>query len=106
MGLNFLVIVKFLLRILLLLIVSPYITVFYFLLFSQALKAIEKLIESGRYKIKPVMMEIVISLDPKIVEVVSPKILLHVHHITRQGLNSEGIFEMVSSRMLVFFVLY
>ncbi|KAM3176500.1 hypothetical protein ACTXT7_006371 [Hymenolepis weldensis] len=62
----------------------------------QALKAIEKLIESGRYKIKPVMMEIMISLDPKIVEVVSPKILLHVHHVTRQGLNSEGIFEMVT----------
>ncbi|VDO04709.1 unnamed protein product, partial [Rodentolepis nana] len=60
----------------------------------QALKAIEKLMESGKYKIKPAMMEIVISLDPKIVEEVSPKILLHVHHITRQGLNSEGIFEM------------
>ncbi|KAM7539784.1 hypothetical protein Aperf_G00000028038 [Anoplocephala perfoliata] len=60
----------------------------------QALKAIEKLIESGKYKIKPAMMEIVISLDPKIVDSVSPNILLHVHHITRQGLNAEGIFEM------------
>lgn len=41
------------------------------------------------------MMEILISLDPKLVDDVSPRILKLVHYIMRQERNPEGIFELV-----------
>ncbi|KAL5112796.1 Ribosome maturation protein SBDS [Taenia crassiceps] len=49
---------------------------------------------SGNFKIAPAMMEILISLDPKLVDDVSPRILKLVHYIIRQERNPEGIFEL------------
>ncbi|CDS40271.1 ribosome maturation protein sbds [Echinococcus multilocularis] len=61
---------------------------------QQALEVIRQLRASGNFKIAPAMMEILISLDPKLADNVSPRILKLVHHIIRQERNPEGIFEL------------
>ncbi|VDM32677.1 unnamed protein product [Hydatigera taeniaeformis] len=61
---------------------------------QQALEVMRQLRASGNFKIAPAMMEILISLDPKLVDAVSPRILKLVHHIIRQERNAEGIFEL------------
>jgi len=61
---------------------------------QQALEVIRQLKAVDRFKIAPAMMEILISLDPKLVDSVSPNILKLVYQIIRQEKNSEGIFEL------------
>ncbi|VDK42055.1 unnamed protein product [Taenia asiatica] len=61
---------------------------------QQALEVLRQLRASGNFKIAPAMMEILISLDPKLVDDVSPRILKLVHYIIRQERNPEGIFEL------------
>ncbi len=63
---------------------------------QQALEVIRQLRAVESFKIAPAMMEILISLDPKLVDTVSPHILKLVHYIIRQEKNAEGIFELVS----------
>ncbi|VDL89461.1 unnamed protein product [Schistocephalus solidus] len=63
---------------------------------QQALEVIKQLRAVEGFKIAPSMMEILISLDPKLVDALSPNVLKLVHQIIRQERNSEGIFELVS----------
>ena len=71
----------------------------------QALDVIRQLSSSGSYKIAPAMVEVLISLDPDLVDAVSPYILKLVHQMIRQKRNSDGIFEIVSLLLLVGFLL-
>lgn len=48
------------------------------------------------------MVEILISLDPKLVDCVSPHILKLVHYILRKERNPEGIFEIVRLISILF----
>uniref|UniRef100_A0A5K3F4N3 Ribosome maturation protein SBDS n=1 Tax=Mesocestoides corti TaxID=53468 RepID=A0A5K3F4N3_MESCO len=61
---------------------------------QQALEVIRQLRAVEGFKIAPAMLEIQISLDPKLVDVVSSHILKLVHHIIRQERSAEGIFEL------------
>uniref|UniRef100_A0A0X3NMV4 Ribosome maturation protein SBDS n=1 Tax=Schistocephalus solidus TaxID=70667 RepID=A0A0X3NMV4_SCHSO len=63
---------------------------------QQALEVIKQLRAVEGFKIAPSMMEILISLDPKLVDALSPNVLKLVHQIIRQERNSEGIFELAA----------
>ncbi|VDN13527.1 unnamed protein product [Dibothriocephalus latus] len=63
---------------------------------QQALEVIKQLRAVEGFKIAPAMMEILISLDPKLVDALSPNILKLVHQIIRQERNPEGIFELAA----------
>ncbi len=72
---------------------------------QQALEVIRQLRSNQAYKLAPAMMEVLISLDPKLVDVVSPEIFKFVFQFIRQEKNLDGIFEMVCLDFIMIFAL-